>query len=84
MCSISNIIKIKTSTGTLHYYQVLANETIKDLINYFAKIYQNEKSIVFKYNKEKVDENVLLSEYVGKDYILDCEMPVRSSIIKKK
>lgn len=84
MSSFCNIIKIRTTTGTLHYYQVCSNETIKDLNNYLSEIYQNEEPLKFTYKGVDVNDNQLLSEYIGKTENLCCIVPIRRSILTRK
>lgn len=84
MSSVNNIIKVRTTIGTIHYYQVCKNETIKDLNNYLSKIYESEKPLQIDYKGKPVAENHLLSEFIGKEGNLDCQIPVRSILTKSK
>ena len=84
MSSLSNIIKIRTTIGTIHYYQVFKNETLKDLSNYLSRIYQNEKALEFTYNGGSVTETQFLSEFIGKEENLICKIPDRPILIKNK
>ena len=81
--TIENILKLRTKSGVVHYYQVYKGETIRDLKKYLESRYKY-KNPKFEFKGDNISDDALLSDLIGKEDSFICIIPDKKMSLSRK